>query len=213
MKESDIFAVTTKTLSVPILAALLLCSVLLNIVLGKKVRDLNNGIDYLKAELRSAGSLNLGNKAPPIQAKDIEGRPATLTHQENGGPSILYIFTPSCSWCFRNLSNIKTLFTGTKANYRFVGISLSSDGLRQYVVQHGLDFPIYTDLTGESALLYKGGTPRTLVLSPDGTILKSWFGAYTGDLQREVEEYFETPLPGIPHNELKETENGKSACD
>jgi len=191
----------------------LLCSVLLNIALGRKVRDLNYGIIYLKSELRSAGSLSLGNKVPPIQAKDIEGRPATLTHQENCGPAILYIFTPSCNWCSRNLSNIKALFAGTKANYRFVGISLSSDGLREYAVQHGLDFPIYTDLTGESALLYKGGTPRTLVLSPGGTILKSWFGAYTGDLQREVEEYFETPLPGVSYNESKETENGKSACD
>jgi peroxiredoxin len=182
-------------------------------MLGRKVRDLNYGILYLKAELRSAGSLNLGNKAPPIQAKDIEGRLATITHQGNDSPSILYIFTPTCNWCSRNLDNIKTLFARTKSNYRFVGISLSSDGLREYVAQRGLDFPIYSDLTGESALVYKCGTPRTLVVSPGGMILRSWPGAYTGDLQREVEEYFGTCLPGVAGNESKDTEIEKAECD
>lgn len=105
------------------------------------------------------------------------------------------------------------LFTQTKVNYRFIGLSLSSDGLREYASQYGIDFPVYTDLTGESILAYKGGTPRTLVVSHDGIILKSWFGAFTGDLEREVEEYFKTDLPGVEENEPKENAKGQGACE
>jgi len=42
-----------------------------------------------------------------------------------------------------------------------------------------------------------GGTPNTLVISPEGRVLKNWRGAYMDDLQREVEQYFEVELPGI----------------
>jgi hypothetical protein len=63
---------------------------------------------------------------------------------------------------------MRTLFAQTKTNYRFIGLSLSSSGLVGYASQNAIDFPIYTDLTGESALAYKSGTPRTLVVSPDG---------------------------------------------
>ncbi len=202
-------------LSVTILAILLLCSALLNVILGRKVKDLNYGTLYLKAEISSARGLNPGDKAPPIEATDIEGRPATITHLGSDSPSIIYIFTPSCAWCTRNLNNIRTLSIQTRANYRFIGLSLSSKGLREYVSQNGLDFPIYTDPIGVTALAYKGGTPRTLVVSSEGRILESWFGAYTGEIQQQVEEYFKTRLPGVAGDEQKENAGARSrgACE
>jgi hypothetical protein len=50
-------------------------------------------------------------------------------------------------------------------------------------------------------------------VSSDGKIIKSWFGAYSGDLQREVEEYFKTHLPGIVGVEPKSSEKEKRACE
>jgi peroxiredoxin len=204
--------VKQRSLSVLMLTVLLLCSALLNIVLGRKIKDLNFAISYLKTEIASMRGLNPGDQAPPIQGKDVTGQPITVMHIGSDAPSIIYIFTPSCKWCTRNLSNIKTLLAQTRENHRFIGLSLSSDGLKEYATQHDLVFPIYTDLTGNSASAYKGGTPRTLVVSPGGTILKSWFGAYTGELQREVEEYFKIRLPGVVEAEPQGGENNKSGC-
>jgi hypothetical protein len=45
------------------------------------------------------------------------------------------------------------------------------------------------------------------------TILRSWFGAYTGDLQREVEEYFKTPLLGVAQEYPNENAKGSGACE
>lgn len=79
-----------------------------------------------------------------------------------------------------------------------------------------LTFPIYTELSAETISNYKmGGTPRTLVVSPKGELLKSWFGAYGGKLQQEVEEYFSIKLPGIAEvndNEKKDSQ-GCETCD
>jgi hypothetical protein len=41
-----------------------------------------------------------------------------------------------------------------------------------------------------------GGTAQTLVMSPTGELLRNWFGAYTGNIQKELEEYFSVQLPG-----------------
>jgi peroxiredoxin len=191
----------------------LLCSSALNLVLAAKIKNLNYAIFYLKAELSASRGLNPGENAPPIQARNIDGQPATITHIESGIPSIIYIFTPTCEWCSRNLENIRALSDQTKGRYQVIGLSLSSQGLKEYVSLHSLDFPIYTDPIGPSELTYRGGTPRTLVVSATGVISKSWFGAYTGALQREVEEYFKTQLPGIIKAGSKTGEKTGRGCE
>lgn len=200
----EIKRVQLRSLPLIILSVLLLCSAVLNVVLARRIKNFNYAIAYLKTELSSARGLRPGDMAPTIQAKDMNGQPATLTHLESDSPSIVYVFTPSCAWCVRNLDNVRTLFIQTKSNYRFIGLSLSSNGLREYVSQYGLEFPVYSDPIGATASAYKGGTPRTLVISSQGKILESWFGAYTGEIQQQVERYFKTRLPGVAGDEQKE---------
>ena len=60
-------------------------------------------------------------------------------------------------------------------------------------------FPVYTDLAAKSVVAYRlGGTPDTLVVSSDGTLLRHWKGAYSGSNKQEIEEYFAITLPGLP---------------
>jgi peroxiredoxin len=181
--------------------------------LATKIKGFNYAIAHLKSELSSVRGLSPGDLAPPIRANDIDGQPATITNVEGNSPSIIYIFTPSCAWCIRNLNNVRALFINTKKNYRFIGLSLSSVGLREYVSQYRIDFPVYSDPIGPSALAYKGGTPRTVVVSAEGRILKAWFGAYSEGIQEEVEEYFKTHLPGISRNEPRSSEKDDGACE
>lgn len=39
--------------------------------------------------------------------------------------------------------------------------------------------------------------PKTIVIGDDGTILRSWVGAYRVEVKQEVEEYFGVKLPSI----------------
>jgi hypothetical protein len=57
------------------------------------------------------------------------------------------------------------------------------------------------------------GTPRTLVVSREGKVVATWFGAYGGDLRRKVEEYFQLSLPGLSEDEPVAGKPVKMACE
>lgn len=197
-----------RAFSTKILIILLLCSALLNILLARNIASLRADVSYLKEELGSTQELKPGELLPPVQAKDLEGNHATIDYSGTGPATVFYIFTPACVWCTRNLENIKSLADQTKGSYRIIGLSLSKDNLRDYVIEHNFPFPVYTELSAETISAYKmGGTPRTLVVSSKGELIKTWFGAYGSDLKKDVEAYFKLTLPGI--TELGTTEKDK----
>lgn len=199
--------------STKILITLLLCSALLNILLARNIASLRAEVQYLKEEISSAHDLKPGELLPPIQAKDLEGNYATIDYSGTGPATVLYIFTPACVWCTRNLENIKSLADQTKGSYRIIGISLSKDKLRDYVIEHDFTLPVYTELSAETIAAYKmGGTPRTLVVSSKGELVKNWFGAYGSDLKKEVEAYFKLTLPGITESGSNEKEKECETC-
>jgi hypothetical protein len=47
-------------------------------------------------------------------------------------------------------------------------------------------------------------TPQTIVLTRKGTVLRSWTGAYAGEVRREIEEYFDVVLPPLMGGRQKE---------
>lgn len=189
-----------------ILIALLLCSTVINIFQARQMKGLRNVIHTLKSESK----LREGNAVPQIEASDLNGQPVTLRYEAEGPPTILYVFTPACGWCTKNLENIKAVAKQTSGSYRLIGLSLSGDKLGEYASDQKLDFPVYTDLPESVRSAYKlTGTPETIIISPEGRVVKRWTGAYTGPLQDEVERFFNLTLPGI----VDSPEADKKSCD
>jgi peroxiredoxin len=177
-----------------IVGGLLVCSLAINLLLARRVASLRRTISSIKSESRLA----LGDMLPPIVAKNPQGRAAILDYGETQLPTVVFIITPDCGWCTKNIMNMRTLVENAHNQYRFVGLSLSSDKLSNYVKENQLEFPIYTDLPILTMREYKlGGTPQTIVVSPQGQVMKMWSGAFAEDLQKEVEDYFKVKLPGI----------------
>ena len=173
---------------------MLLISVALNVMLALKIRELTGMQNALRAERE----LEAGAAVPSITARRLDGKSETITYADSTRPTVIYVFTPQCIWCTRNLDNFKTLVDQMSKDYRFIGISLSKEGLEKYVADHQLTFPIYTDVPKETGEAYKmGGTPQTVVISPQGKVLQNWIGAYAGEQRSQVEKYFDTTLPGI----------------
>lgn len=176
------------------LTVMLLISVALNVMLALKIRELTGMQNALRAERE----LEAGAAVPSITARRLDGKSETITYADSTRPTVIYVFTPQCIWCTRNLDNFKTLVDQMSKDYRFIGISLSKEGLEKYVADHQLTFPIYTDVPKETGEAYKmGGTPQTVVISPQGKVLQNWIGAYAGEQRSQVEKYFDTTLPGI----------------
>jgi peroxiredoxin len=184
----------------------LVVSVALNVLLAHKVRSLTDARSARIAEQQ----LKVGTTAPPITAKRLDGQEETISYEQVKQTTVLYIFTPPCTWCARNMDNLKTLLDKETDHYRFIGLSLSADALPEYVAKNDLKLPVYSGLSPETLKTYKlGGTPQTIVISPEGKVLQDWVGAWVGDQQKQVEAYFHVTLPGL--RELPKAEAGAAA--
>lgn len=143
---------------------LLICSVSANVLLIIKLRKLEKRFLQVENSLlqtKAEHQLNIGDFVPSIAAKDISGSSLIITYAESSLPTILYIFTPECSWCERNLNNLKFLSSQIQSKYRFIGLSLSSNRLRDYVARSDFKFPVYSELSINATTAYKlGGTPK-----------------------------------------------------
>jgi peroxiredoxin len=186
-------------------AVTLVLSVMLNVLLARKVRSLNN----LQASRTADRFLKAGATVPPITANRLGGQQEAISYQNADQATVLYVFTPPCTWCARNMDNFKTLLDKERGQYRFIGLSLSEQGLANYVAENNLTLPVYSGLSPEAIRTYKlGGTPQTIVVSPKGKVLQHWAGAYVGDQKSQVEAYFHVSLPGL--RELPRSDAGKN---
>lgn len=190
------------------LLVLLTVSLSLNVHLGWR-------IERLEKSLGSPGNsiaLSVGMTVLPLTATGLNDRQETISYAGFSMPTVLYIFSPACKWCDLNIENVKTLATLSRTSFRFIGLSLSEAALQEYVDIHQFNFPVYKLLPDDIRTLGLGRTPQTIVISPEGKVLRSWIGAYAGQIQREVEAYFGIPLPGLPSKELDEGASGLSTC-
>jgi len=95
------------------------------------------------------------------------------------------------------LANIKSLSTSRGSQYRFVGISLSDLGLAQYVSQRDLRFETYSSPRRADGQKFGSVTPETLIVDADGYVKHDWQGAYTPQVQKEIESLMGVKLPGL----------------
>jgi peroxiredoxin len=184
---------TSRSMMIATVAALIV-SVTLNVLLARRVSVLANGGAFRTPDKM----LRVGTVVPTIWAKRLGGQQQAISFQGSAQPTVLYIFTPPCSWCVRNIDNLKTLLDKEGGQYRFIGLSLSEQGLAAYIGQNNLTLPVYSGLSPETLKTYKlGSTPQTIVISPEGKVLQDWTGAYVGDQKSEVEAFFHVTLPGL----------------
>jgi hypothetical protein len=177
-----------------LLLAILIASLSLNVYLGWYAKRLNHTL----GNQPTLDNLSPGMRIEPITAINPNGQQETISYENVGKPTVFYVSSPSCKWCERNIQNINMLVTLKGESFRFIGLSLSETGLKEYVDRHRFAFPIYSNLTPDSIhLLGLGSTPQTIVISPEGRVLKNWIGAYGNSLLPEVEAYFNIHLPGL----------------
>lgn len=191
---SQVSPVQPKKRTDVVLLLLLFASLSLNVYLGWQVRRAQPALNIPKNTFR----LSPGTKVEPIKVSGPDGKELTISYDLSDKPTVFYVLSPSCIWCERNKANIEKLAETKRNDFRFIGLSLSEPGLQGYLEGHNLNFPVYTRLTSETIAAFGlGSTPQTIVVSPDGRVLKNWTGAYIERIQSEVESYFEIQLPGL----------------
>jgi peroxiredoxin len=169
-------------------------SLALNLAQAFRIRELNQS----KRGASDSTSIQVGTMVSPAKVRDTEGRQALISYDNVKQPTVLYVFTPQCPWCSRNLDNLRALVSQKRDSYQFVGLSLTDESLMEYLARNKLDLPVYVTPTEETRQEYKlGNTPQTIVISPGGKVVQNWVGAYAGPKQAEVEKFFGVKLPGL----------------
>jgi peroxiredoxin len=146
-----------------------------------------------------AHSVPVGARFPALTVHDLAGKEIKVSWPSAENKlTVIYLFSPTCIWCQRNIENFKAMGTATRSEYRLVPISLTSAGLAKYVERYGLVFPVFADpVVADGGAFAYDGTPETFVVSRDGTVKRVWRGAFTEAVKGEVEAYLGLHLPGM----------------
>jgi hypothetical protein len=164
------------------LAVILAASASLNVVQSREIEKLRTSVPSGTADWFAG-----------LTAQTVDGRSVRIQPAQHGQATLLYVFTPQCGWCSRNQESLAALAAGTRSSHRLVALSLTADGGRDGLPP---DFEVYVNPSPEAVVLYDlTATPTTLVVSPEGRILRTWRGAYVGGLKAEIEKFFSVNLP------------------
>ena len=106
---------------------ILLGSLALNVVLGVHIRQMNSP--------RISGA-KAGVTVTPIDLADSRSGNSTLDLK--GKRTILYVMSPTCVWCARNIENIRTIGN----HYHVIGLSSTVEKLSEYRTKNPLPFDI-----------------------------------------------------------------------
>lgn len=160
------------------------------------------GLQYFRSARMPTRSapivLKAGTRLPPLEAFSLDGNRVVISCPQSKKGTVLYVFSPECRWCERNLTNILSLESQVGDQYEFFAISLSENGVREYVRNRGFPFTVLVRPTPASMSAYQlRSTPTTYLLSPDHVVVDGWVGAYTGTTQQAIERAFGVQLPGL----------------
>lgn len=168
---------------------LLSVSILMNVFLAARVHRLIAELTPPPPDVVAAGV-----KVATVEAKGLDGKKVSIGFSDADRPAVLYVFSPSCKWCAKNYNNLTKLYAMKQNDYRFVGISLASEDLPEYVTAKKFPLRVIQQVSSQNIRnLHLNETPETIVVDRTGTVTKAWAGAYTAKMCREIEAYFGLP--------------------
>lgn len=145
-------------------------------------------------------SLPAGTRLPPLSGRTLDGRRFRSDVEATRIETALYVFSARCSWCERDLNNIRTLAGHRGHTMRFLAISTGPEdlrSLREYSKAVAFNLEVVFDVPADQRTAYgMDGTPQLLVLGNDGRLRKAFKGALQGRTLEEAEAFFGLDLPG-----------------
>jgi peroxiredoxin len=128
--------------------------------------------------------LSAGDRAPPFELPDLEGRPHKLDGAR--GPALAVFWKPDCGTCHLAFPYLQRLAEAYPPD-GWQLLAVSQDGARAseaFVREHALTFPVLLDGDGwpASRAYDPEATPTLFLIGPDGTIEATSVGFDKADL-------------------------------
>lgn len=180
---------TTALLLVLLVGALLV----LNASLIIQNRRMRGGETNLRSTV-----LKRGSTVPALAGTDLDGKDFTLDYGKDPRKAVMFIFSPRCGICTKNMANWKAISQRLDRNsYRIVAVSIVPEGVKEYINQQRLtNVPVIAEVDPKSRVSYEMNvTPITLLIDSKGQVEKVWVGLLLPEEQTEVEQVLSLKLP------------------
>jgi hypothetical protein len=139
-----------------------------------------------------------GDELPPLSSETTNDGAAELLGAQLSRPRVLYWTSPRCGWSTLNEPSFRRLYELEHEQFDFVAIVSTSETLTEARSMWNAPYPI---LAPPPPALQRqarfSGTPSTLVVDRQRRVLRSWDGAYLGDIKSDVEAFFHVTLPTL----------------
>ncbi len=136
--------------------------------------------------------------------EDVDGNVQAMDQYIGKGKWVLVnVWSPTCTWCLRELPKIEAFNKKHKDTITTVGVTLDypsfeygkADIVKKFLEINPIDFPIFLadlDLTAELIGRRLVGIPQTTLFHPDGRVVARWSGDIeTSDLEQFIAEFDE----------------------
>lgn len=98
---------------------LLLISTSANLVLAIQLNRANRKIAFITSTAYVTGP----SSVTELEAVTLDGEETRISFSSDSRPTVLYVFSPTCVWCEKNLENIRVLTTQKSEDFRFIGVA------------------------------------------------------------------------------------------
>jgi peroxiredoxin len=140
--------------------------------------------------------VKVGDRVSPVTLETLDKEEIQINWGADAESTIVYAFTPTCSWCRRNLEAMRTVAANAH-HYHFIAVSLTGDGVGDYVKANNLKMPVYVATKKAAMQLGLSATPSTIIIAPNGVVRKFWRGIYRGKVGEEVAQLLNVRLPVV----------------
>lgn len=176
-----------------LLSVLLTGSVALNVALASRLRDATT------RRTTASQGLSVGQVVPPLVGEVRVGSAVRPQRYETRGAqgTLLYFSAATCRWSRSNLPTFIELARKARG-YRVVAVDLTAD--LHDAPSHLDEVPaafVLRNITSETREAVRIlGTPETVLLGPDGKVIRTWIGAYVDEqTKKEIASYITREQP------------------
>lgn len=146
--------------------------------------------------------LQEGQSVKSLSGIDINNEKQNLEWGQDNRKTLLFIFSPKCSFCVENMPTVKSILAKTdKASFRIVFVSLMNEGTMEFAEKYDIrNIPLFTEVDPVSKIEYEMKlTPQTILIDPNGKVEKVWIGLMLkSENKSEIEKSLNISLSESP---------------